>query len=63
MASVHWRFQDNGTRIAISAQATHGPTYLNLYETETGRELESCMEYAENKPAWAEKLLRALEDE
>ena len=59
-ASVGWAFRDGGKSIAVSAQGTHGPTYLGLYEVATGKRLATADGFDEApKPKWmqGEKLL------
>lgn len=40
--SVGWAFRDGGKSIAVSAQGTHGPTYLGLYEVATGKRVATA---------------------
>lgn len=59
-ATVGWAFRDGGKSIAVSAQGTHGPTYLGLYEVATGKRLATADGFDEApKPKWmlGEKLL------
>ena len=41
-ATVGWAFRDGGKSIAVSAQGTHGPTYLGLYEVATGKRVATA---------------------
>lgn len=54
--TVYWEFQQNGRHVAVSSQGSHGPVYLQLFDSRTGRIIDQCMEYDEKKPAWAKKL-------
>ncbi|MBL8632919.1 MAG: hypothetical protein JNM40_06810 [Myxococcales bacterium] len=59
-ATVGWAFRGGGKSIAVSAQGTHGPTYLGLYEVATGKRLATADGFDEApKPKWmqGEKLL------
>lgn len=59
-ATVGWAFRDGGKTIAVSAQATHGSTYLGLYDVATGKRLATADgDLEEPKPKWiqGEKLL------
>jgi len=52
-ATVGWAFRDGGKSIAVSAQGTHGPTYLGLYEVATGKRLATADGFDEApKPKW-----------
>jgi hypothetical protein len=52
-ATVGWAFRDGGKSIAVSAQGTHGPIYLGLYEVATGKRLATADGNAEEpKPKW-----------
>ena len=52
-ATVGWAFRDGGKSIAVSAQGTHGPTYLGLYEVATGKRLATADGNPdEPKPKW-----------
>mgnify|MGYP000352502684 CR=1 FL=1 len=54
-ASVGWAFRDGSSSIMVSAQGTHGPTYLGLYDVATGKRTAQAMELDDApKPKWTQ---------
>jgi hypothetical protein len=51
-----WQFREGGKKIAVSSAGMHGPSFLELFDTNTGRLLSKCNGYDEKKPSWAKGL-------
>lgn len=52
-ATVGWAFRDGGKSIAVSAQGTHGPISLGLYDVATGKRVATADGNPdEPKPKW-----------
>ncbi|MBL9002891.1 MAG: hypothetical protein JNJ46_01525 [Myxococcales bacterium] len=54
-ATVGWAFRDGSSSIMVSAQGTHGPIYLGLYDVATGKKKAEAFEFDEGpKPKWTQ---------
>ena len=53
---VVWKFVRGGRQIGVHSEGSHGPTYLQLFDTATGRLLDSRMDSQKNLPAWTKDL-------
>jgi len=54
-ATVGWAFRSGSNAIMVSAQGTHGPTYLGLYDVATGKRTAQVMELDDApKPKWTQ---------
>ena len=53
-ASVGWAFRSGSNSIMVSAQGTHGPTYLSLWDVVTGKMQGEADDIDEAKPRWTQ---------
>lgn len=54
-ATVGWAFRNGSNSIMVSAQGTHGPIYLGLYDVATGKKTGEAFEFDEGpKPKWTQ---------
>lgn len=54
-ATVGWAFRNGSSAIMVSAQGTHGPIYLGLYDVATGKKTGEALEFDEGpKPKWVQ---------
>lgn len=53
-ASVGWAFRSGSNSIMVSAQGTHGPTYLSLWDVLTGKMQAEADDIEEAKPRWTQ---------
>ena len=50
-----WAVRDGSSSIMVSAQGTHGPIYLGLYDVATGKKKGEALEFDEGpKPKWVQ---------
>ena len=50
-----WGFY-NSSQFATSAVGTHGPTYYQLFDVITGKQITSASSYPNNSPSWTKSL-------
>ncbi len=53
---VVWKFLRNGRQIGVRSEGSHGPTYLQLFDTSTGKLLDHRMDFEKKLPAWTREL-------
>jgi len=54
--TVVWKFVKDGAQIGIGSAGSHGPTYLQLFDTSTGKLIDSRTDHQQHLPSWTQRL-------
>jgi hypothetical protein len=54
--TLAWQFVKGGSQVATATQGSHGPTYGQLFDVQTGKKISEQMLIDEKVPAWAKGL-------